>query len=104
MTHEPLARDARGRRASFFSQDGVDQLVTMVLELATEIWVLRERLFTLEAVAGKAGLGLTEGIESFSATPSQAAQLERMRAAMLDQLFRTLQAEPAARPPSPSNS
>ena len=43
------------RRQSFFESDSIDQLVTMVLELAAEQWVLRERLFTVEKAADQLG-------------------------------------------------
>jgi hypothetical protein len=86
----PLPVDAAGRRPAFFAQDGVDQLLTMVLELATELWVLRERVFVIEAVAADNGLPLKAGIETYTLSAEQRAELARMRSAMMDQLFRTL--------------
>jgi hypothetical protein len=86
----PLPVDAAGRRPAFFAQDGVDQLLTMVLELATELWVLRERVFVIEAVAADNGLPLTSGVETYTLSAEQRAELARMRSAMMDQLFRTL--------------
>ena len=86
----PLPVDAAGRRPAFFAQDGVDQLLTMVLELATELWVLRERVFVIEAVAGENGLPLKAGVENYVLSTEQQAELARMRSATMDQLFRTL--------------
>jgi hypothetical protein len=86
----PLPVDAAGRRPAFFAQDGVDQLLTMVLELATELWVLRERVFVIEAVAADHGLPLKAGVEAYNLSAEQRAELARMRSAMMDQLFRTL--------------
>jgi hypothetical protein len=86
----PLPVDAAGRRPAFFSPDGVDQILTMVLELATELWVLRERVFVIEAVAAEHGLPLTPAVESYALSETQRAELAGMRAEMMNQLFRTL--------------
>jgi len=86
----PLPLDAAGRRPAFFSQDGVDQILTMVLEVATELWVLRERVFVIEAVAAEHGLPLKTAVESYVLSAEQRAELAAMRRVMMDQLFRTL--------------
>jgi hypothetical protein len=86
----PLPLDAAGRRPAFFSQDGVDQLLTMVLELATELWVLRERVFVIEAAAADHGLPLKTAVETYALSAEQSAELARIRGAMMDQLFRSL--------------
>jgi len=86
----PLPVDAAGRRPAFFSPDGVDQILTMVLELATELWVLRERVFVIEAVAAEHGLPLKSAVESYTLSEAQRAELAGMRAEMMSQLFRTL--------------
>lgn len=85
-----LPVDAKGRRPAFFTEDGVDQLVTMVLELATELWVLRERVFVIEAVADRHGLPLTAEVETYALSQAERAKLESMRGVMMNQLFRTL--------------
>jgi len=86
----PLPVDAAGRRPAFFSPDGVDQILTMVLELATELWVLRERVFVIEAVAAEHGLPLKAAVESYALSDAQRAELAGMRGEMMNQLFRTL--------------
>jgi hypothetical protein len=86
----PLPLDAAGRRPAFFSEDGVDQILTMVLELATELWVLRERVYVIEAAAAEHGLPLKPAVETYTLSPEQRAELAGMRATMMDQLFRTL--------------
>jgi hypothetical protein len=85
-----LPVDASGRRPAFFAHDGVDQLVTMVLELATELWVVRERVFVIEAVAAQQGLPLKDAVEAYKPSEAERAELERMRGTMMNQLFRTL--------------
>ncbi len=85
-----LPIDASGRRPAFFNQDGVDQLLSMVLELATELWVVRERVFMIEAAAAQQGLPLRDAVETYVPSDAERAELEQMRAAMMGQLFRTL--------------
>ncbi len=86
----PCRIDAAGRRPTFFSQDGVDQILTMVLELATELWVLCERVFVIESVAAEHGLPLKTAVESYALSEAQRAELAGMRAEIMNQLFRTL--------------
>jgi hypothetical protein len=86
----PLPVEAGGRRPAFFSHDGVDQILTMVLELATELWVLRERVFVIEAVAVEHGLPLKTAVETYALSSEERTELARMRATMMDQLFRAL--------------
>lgn len=88
MTELPL--DAAGRRPAFFSQDGVDQLASMVLELATELWTLKERLYVLESAAEQHGLPLRATIEGWTPTAADESELASQRAALLGNLFRTL--------------
>ena len=78
------------QRVAFFDRDGTDQLLSIVLELATELWTIRERLFVLEAVSAAQGQPMAEAIEAYRPTPEQAAELARMRKEMIDNMFRTL--------------
>jgi hypothetical protein len=82
-----LLKRQAARRPEFFRESGLDQLFSVVIELAAEVWVLRERLFAVEAVSDNA---LTARVEAWQASPAQAAQLAEMRRAMLQNLFRTI--------------
>ncbi len=88
-----LPLEAGGRRPAFFEQEGIDQLVSMVLELAAELWVVRERGFILERVLAQHGLAVSEAIESYTPTAEEQATLASMRATMTAQMFRTLARE-----------
>jgi hypothetical protein len=77
------------RRHQFFESEAVDQLVTMVLELASEVWTVRERLYVLEQAAGQLGLPLREAVDAYKATPQQATELDAMRERMIGELLRT---------------
>jgi hypothetical protein len=77
-------------RHAFFEQEGVDQLVSMVLELATELWVLRERMYAFERVAARHGIPAAAEIEAWRPNDAEQAELAAMRQKMLGELLRTL--------------
>lgn len=91
MTTLPL--DAAGRRPAFFEQDGMDQVVSMVLELAAELWVVKERLFVVEAVLTRQGIAVHEAVERYVPGEQERESLAKMRAEMTEQMFRTLRRE-----------
>lgn len=85
-----LPRDATGRRHAFFDEEGLDQLLSMVLELATELWTVRERLYVLEAAATTHGLPLRDYVENHVLMAQEQSELASMRTRMLNEIFRTL--------------
>jgi hypothetical protein len=85
-----LPLDAAGKRPTFFTEAGVDELLSMVLELAAEFWVVRERLYRAEAVAESKSPGFTDLIELTPLSPAQDAELARMRETFTRGLFRSL--------------
>jgi hypothetical protein len=87
---------AAGRRQTFFEADGVDQLVSMVLELSAELWTLRQRLYIAERAIEGQSRPLPELIEAYRPSPAEQAELESMRGAMVRELFRTINQPPAA--------
>jgi hypothetical protein len=93
---EALMADAREdliRRQAFFEDDAVDQLMTMVLELAAEQWVLRERVYTIEKAAGSLGLDLGAAVENYQFSDADKATLAAMRRTMIDNLMRSVNRE-----------
>jgi hypothetical protein len=89
--------DAAGPRPTFFAGGGVDELMSMVLELAAELWVVRERVYRLEAAAGSKGLDLTTLVETLDLSAAQTTELADMRERFTRGLFRSLNRESAAR-------
>lgn len=76
MTQPPRpVRDARGKRPRFYDAPGMDQAMSMILVLANEWSVLRDRLDTLERVLQAHGINAAQAIEAFQ--PDQAALEER---------------------------
>jgi len=87
-----MSEDAT-RRQAFFESDAVDQLVTMVLELAAEQWVLRERVYTIEKAADSLGLPLSASVENYRFSDEEKAALAGMRQTLIDNLMRSVNRE-----------
>lgn len=81
------------KRQAFFESDAVDQLVSMVLEVAAEQWVLRERVFVIERAMEKLGLSLSAAVEDYRLSEAEQATLAAMRKTMIDNLMRTVSRE-----------
>ena len=60
-----LKRKAKGKRPFYFSDSDIDKLLTMVMALAGELSVTRDRLDTVERIAASKNLFSEEDIEKF---------------------------------------
>jgi hypothetical protein len=88
------------KRQAFFESDAVDQLMSMVLELAAEHWVLRERVFAIERAAERLGLELPAAVERYEFSEAEKATLDAMRKTLIGNLMRTVnRPHRHARPP-----
>jgi hypothetical protein len=78
------------RRQAFFESEALDQLLSMILELATELWVVRERLYTLERASAQLGIPLAEAVEAYKFSKAEAEELSALRQQMLGELMRNV--------------
>lgn len=74
-----VIRDARGKRPQFYDTPGMDQMMSMVMVLANEISVLRDRMDASERVAAKNGLDLAAGIEALEFDEDALIEREQRR-------------------------
>lgn len=65
-----MERNAKGKRPLFYEAPGMDQAMSMILVLANEMMVVRDRLDTVERIAEAKGIMLEAEIEAFE--PEQA--------------------------------
>ncbi len=86
-----LPRMARGRRNRFFEAEGVDELLSMVMELTAEVATLRERLYVTERVLEQNGLAVGKGIERYQITDQDDAWLTAERERLLGTVLRTVE-------------
>ncbi len=88
-----LPRQTLGKRPHFFADPALDQMMTFLIELTTEVAVMRERLDTVERLLERDGKVTRASIESFMAD----ATCESERAAWRDAyLKRVMRMHPAA--------
>ena len=94
MTEKPrLKRKAKGERPYFFSDPSIDKLLAMLMGLAGEVSVLRDRLDTVERLAEQNKLFTRAEIENYQ--PDEEALKERAerRAVFLGEVTRIIEAE-----------
>ena len=91
-----LRYGVKGKQLRFFDAQGVDELVSIAMTLAQELWVVKERLATVEAAAAKKGVILGDEIEGLQFTPEQRATLDAEKEAYIDRVFFTLREQAEA--------
>ena len=82
-----LPRTVRGKRPEFFPTPGVDDALSMILVLAQELAVLRERMDSAEIVAARHGIALAAEIEALEPDEALLARREAWRQSFYDRLF-----------------
>ena len=88
-----LPRTTLGKRPSFFADPAMDQMMTFILELTTEIAVLRERQDTVERLLEAQGSVTREDIEDFRADEQVETERRMWREAFLERVMRLHPAE-----------
>lgn len=78
---------AAGRRPAFAPDPNTDRLVAMTLALAGEVWVLRERLDSVERLLERGGALAPGQVDAFVADGATAQAREAARAAFLDRVL-----------------
>jgi hypothetical protein len=71
----------------------VDKLMAIVMALAGEVSVLRERLDTVERLAEAKGLLLRQEIEAYRPDPQSAEEREQWRAQYIARVLRVVREE-----------
>jgi hypothetical protein len=89
MTQERphVIRHALGKRPDFYDTPGLDQAMAMIMTLANELSVLRDRLDSAERVAKASGLDLAAGIETLELDQAALEEREERRQDFLRRLF-----------------
>ena len=75
----------RGKQPRFFDVRGVDELVSITMGLAQELWAVKERLAAVEAL-GKAGIS-TAAVEAYEFSEEERAALDRERKEFIDRIY-----------------
>jgi hypothetical protein len=91
VSDDDLPQRARGKRPHVFSDPAIDALLTTVLELAQDVWVLKERQRAYELYLEARGTGSSADFEAFALPEAESAALAAERQAYVQRLFRALE-------------
>ncbi len=83
-----LPRETRGKRPNFFEDPALDQMMTFIIELTTEVAVLRERADTVERLLDAKGSLTRADIEAYRPSADVDAERNAWRDAYLKRVFR----------------
>lgn len=83
-----------GENPVYLKDPVLDATVRMVVELAAQVWIERERRITLESLLEAQGTLSRAAIESFKLDAAQAAALKRERARFIEDVFKELRRIP----------
>jgi hypothetical protein len=83
----PLAGD----NPTYFADPIQDALVNMVMELAAQVWVNRERMSALEAVLEDCGELPADAVENYRPDPQSAAKLRDERDRFVADILKEIQ-------------
>ena len=93
MARIPLK--ARGRGNRFFEAEGVDELISMVLELTAEVSTIRERQFVTERVLEHHDIHVGDAVDAYQLSPEEERRLADDRERLIGTVLRTLDTAPA---------
>jgi hypothetical protein len=82
-----VIRDAKGKRPQFYDAPGLDHAMSMILVLANELNVMRDRLDTVERIAATKGIMLDAEIEAFQPDQTVLEAREARRQDFLGRLY-----------------
>ena len=87
MSDNCMIRDAKGKRPRFYESPVFDQMISMIMVLASEVSVLADHIDSIERVAAANGLDLAAGISVLQLESSALEAREMRRQALLQRLF-----------------
>jgi hypothetical protein len=84
------AIDTRMKKLTFFQDPAVDTLMGVVMALAAEVYVLKDRVRVMEQLLAERDVLSGEQIESFAPTPEQEERFRRDRDQFFERLLRPI--------------
>lgn len=92
-----LPRAAKGRRAQFYEDPAIDQLMGIVTALTAELSVAFERIATLERVLARHGRVDLAEIESYEPDEQESSDRAVARESLIERVFQVLEVTDAIR-------
>ena len=88
-----LHRTTKGQRSTFFDNPEIDQLMTFIMELMTEVIVLQDKHDLLERFLDERGVLTREDLLDYVPNPEAEAQRTTERLALVKRVLRIHQPE-----------
>ena len=88
-----MAKKAKGKKPTFFADPQVDKLMAIVMALAGEVSVLRERFDTVERLVEAKGILSRQEIEAYRPEPQAAEEREQWRTEYVARVLRAVHEE-----------
>ena len=88
-----LKRKAKGQCPTFFDNPDTDKLVSMLMGLAGEVSVMRDRMDTVERLLGEKGLLTQSDIDNFEPSEDVLMQRAETRELFLGEITRVITSE-----------
>ena len=88
-----MIRDSRGKRPQFYETPEMDQVMSMLMVLASEVSVLADHIDGIERVAAAQGVDLKGGLEALTLDDAALAEREERRQALMRRMFYLLRKE-----------
>lgn len=85
-----LPRDPKGKRAQFYPDPAVDQLMAIVVALTAEVSVAFDRIDTLERILAARGVIGGGDVEAYQPDAAAGVQRGRRREELLERVFQVL--------------
>jgi hypothetical protein len=86
-----LPRAAKGKRAQFYDDPAIDQLMGIVAALTAEVSVAFERIATLERLLAKRGQLTLADVESYEPDDAESAERAVARESLIERVFQVLE-------------
>lgn len=87
---DPDLRENQVPNPHFFDDPNTDRLITMVMELASEVSVMRDRMDTQERLLSRKGIIEQADMENLSLTNEELKAREDWRSRFLDRILKAL--------------
>jgi hypothetical protein len=90
-TNIKLKRNAKGKRPDYLPDPTSEKILAMLMALAGEVSVMRDRMETIERLSEKNGVFSIEDIENYAPSGDEQIVRQKRRAEYLQRIFRTVQ-------------
>ncbi|HPF27331.1 MAG TPA: hypothetical protein P5528_08335 [Steroidobacteraceae bacterium] len=86
-----LPRRAKGKRAQFYDDPAIDELMAIVISITAELSVAFERITTLERILARRGQIELDEVEDYEPDDEESAERAMQREALIARVFQVLE-------------